>query len=400
SNVISSDVNNSYDVANPLISPGETIYYDFNDVTLEQGFYFMVANLTEWDSDAQKKFMWRGHLKSSGFGGDTYYRDDTFTWSSVIPIDHTMIVDVLPIDEIGTAMVFPNLDEIVLEDNSTSVNTFTDSISSTGLHHITSDTSIEIDFTNAYTFYNDKIASSIYEAFNSTYDSYSINWNFTWNIDPVDYSPYTNLNRTQLLYTPSDWYNVPDAYYNSTPIPLKAQTSKGYLLMLGSNSDAGVIDLQTSSPNYIQVLSLSDDIGPSEEFTLGYWTNDEVNAYGHEGDTVYASINIKNLEDTGEVNFTLFDPERNVIPIKSSLDANLSYTDISSYTKAGITSSGSGLYTSDISLDPSVYGSDPVGYWTAFVKYLFNLQSSLMHLGKHSPPVISGQMMILKQFSE
>lgn len=367
SNVISSDVNSSYNVVNPLTSPGVTTYYDFNDVTLEQGFYFIVANLTVWDDSAQKLFSWRGRLKSSGFGGDTYYRDDTFTWSSLIPIDHTLILDMLPVDENGTAMVFPDLDEITLEDNLVAVNTFTDSISSAGSHNITSDTSIEIDFTNVYAFYNDAVASSIFEAYNSTFDSFSIYWNFTWNIESVDYSPYTNFNRTQLLYTPADWYDVPNAYYNSTPISSKAQTSEGYLLLLGNNTDAGIIDLHTSSPNYIQTLSLSDDIGLSEEFTLGYWTNDGVTAYGNEGDTVYASINIKNLEDTGDLNFTLFDPEGNILPIKSSLPVNLSYTDTSSYTQAGITSSGSGLYTSDISLDPSVYGSDPVGYWTAFV---------------------------------
>ncbi len=367
SNIISSDVNDPYNTANPLPSPGSTSYYDFTNVLLEQGFYFIVANLTERDPTSQKKFMWRGHLKSSGFGGDTYYRNDSFIWSSLISIDHTMIVDILPSNASGSAMVFTDLTGILLEDNSVIVNTFTDSISSTGLHHITSDTSIEIDLVNRYTFYDEKTASSTYQAFNSSFDSYSILWNFTWNIGYIDYSPYSNLNRTQLLIVPTDWNDVFTANYNLSSISIISKNVEGYLLQLGNNTEPGVIDLYTSSPNYVQQLTLSDGSELTEEFTLGYWTNDGINAYGYEGDTIFATLNIKNNEISGVTNFTLFNPVGSILPIKTSFPSNLSYTDSSSYSHSGITSSGLGIFTSDISLDPSVYGSDPVGYWTAFV---------------------------------
>ena len=364
---VSDELNGPYWRSNPLPAYGSTVFYDFEDVQLSKGFYYIILNLTNYEPTSSKKFAWRGHLESSGSGGDTYYYYNTDTWSSLQDIDHTMTVQLLPSYENGSAIVFSDLNEITLEDNSLALNSFTDTISSVGSHHITSDTSIEIDFVNEYTFYVENIASSNYQAFNSTYDSFSIEWNFTWNIGIVDYSPYTNLNRTQILYVPKDWDDTPEASYNSTLISFYDKINDGYLLYLGNNTESGTISLNTTSPNYIQNLVLSDDFGPTSQFHLGYWTNDQLNAYGFEGDTIYSSVSIKNSEDTGIANFTLFDPEGNIIPTKLSLPANLTYIDTTSYSISEITSSGSGLFDSEITLDPSVYGSDSAGYWTFYV---------------------------------
>jgi len=362
---LSNELNGPYSRTNPLPAPGNTVFYDFEDTILNQGLYYVVMNLTNSDSTASKKFAWSGHLESSGSGGDTYYYfNDTDTWS-LEEIDHTLSVQVLPCDEYGVARIFEDLSEISLQDNTITIQSFTDSISSTGLHHLISDTSIEVDLINKYTFYQEKIASSSFSAYNSTFDSYSIDWNFTWTIGVVDYSPYSTLNRSQLLFVPNDWYLSPTAQNNSSPIYPVILTSEGYEFYLGDSPDASTLTLQTSSPNYLQTLSLADGTGPSDTFTLGYWTNDGSIAYGHEGDIVYAEINIKNLENTGEANFTVFNPEGNINPIKS-LAGNLSYTDISPYTQASITSNGFGVYSTQISFDPSVYGSDPAGFWTAF----------------------------------
>ena len=367
SNIISSSLTNSYSASNPLPAVDALAYYDFIDTNLDQGEYFIVANLTVPDAASQRQFVWNGHLESSDSGGPTYYMDELSIWGSEIAMDHTLIIDMLPSDGLGVARIFTNLDEINLEDNSNPVTSFTQSISSTGLHQLASDTSIVVNFTNQYTFYQEILVSSLYDAFNSTYDSSSIYWNFTWNIESVDYSPYSNLNRSQLLFVPTDWHNTPSAQYNLTPIASISYTSEGYELFLGDNPDVNNITLQTISHNYVENLALTDGTNPTEKFTLGYWTNDGIDAFGHEGDSVEISVSIKNLESSGELNFTLFDPDGKILPIKSSLPSDLTYTDTSVYSYDGITSTGPGEFTSSIVLDPSVYGSDQVGYWTAYI---------------------------------
>ncbi|MCE7740142.1 MAG: hypothetical protein GPJ50_12270, partial [Candidatus Heimdallarchaeota archaeon] len=202
-------------------------------------------------------------------------------------------------------------------------------------------------------------------------------WTLQWSTSEADYSPYPSMERSSLIFTPTDWSDSSTCYYNDTDILSSQKTIDGYLVNYGFNISAGTFRLETTSLNYVQQLILSDDSGPADIFSLGYWTTDTIDAYGNEGSTVNFEINIQNNEDTGSINVTLFDPNGNILPQKIALPSNLSYIDISSYTKNGIFSSGSGLYTSNLTFDPSVYGSDIAGEWTAFVYWTNGTQAGL-----------------------
>jgi hypothetical protein len=105
----------------------------------------------------------------------------------------------------------------------------------------------------------------------------------------------------------------------------------------------------------------------SSNFALGYWTTNGTHAIGHEGSTVYTEVMIKDEAITGDLNFTIFNPNGQINPLKIVLPSNLSYYDSTSFTKNNIPYSEPGVFSSTIVLDPSVYNSDLPGNWTAFL---------------------------------
>ncbi|TET80344.1 MAG: hypothetical protein E3J43_02285, partial [Candidatus Heimdallarchaeota archaeon] len=373
--IYSSDINGPYTNANPL--PASTIdnlpFYNFTDVVLEKGKYFVVANLTV--VGGPRLFRWYSY----GFApldSDTYYMNSSGIWIHQLT-DHTFIPQLLPSDENGTAMVFSDIAQLSLQDNSIDIQTKTSPISTTGFHLLSSIISVELVFNNTYSFSKEVIVSSIFTATNSTSGVYSNDWTLQWSTSEANYSPYPSMDRSILVITPIDWSVSSTCYYNDTNILSSQKTIDGYLVDFGFNISAGYFRLETMSLNYVQQLILSDDSGPANIFSLGYWTTDTIDAYGNEGSTVNFEINVQNNEDTGSTNVTLFDPNGNILPQKIALPSNLSYIDASSYTKNGILSSGSGLYTSSLTFDPSVYGSDIAGEWTAFVYWTNGTQAGL-----------------------
>ncbi|MCK4973532.1 MAG: hypothetical protein KAS52_09430, partial [Candidatus Heimdallarchaeota archaeon] len=218
-----------------------------------------------------------------------------------------------------------------------------------------------------YNFINSITADSYFAAFNSTAGDYSIHWNVTWAISSVDPSPFSIYDRIIQVATVSDWYDSPICYYNDTNTFPTILSSDIYLCYLDTNISAGNFRLETSSPNFIQSLELSNGEELTNLYSLGHWTTDGINATGFEGSTIYSTITLIENAISGTLNFTLFNPDGEIIPLKTSLPTNLSYSDLFSYTLLNPTPDGPGLYSSEITLDPSVYGSDLEGIWTAFV---------------------------------
>ena len=372
--VLSSDVNGPYSTANLITktSIDNMIFYDFTDTIIEKGKYFVVANLTDptnTDGDelptfAAKVMQWWG-MNTVPLSGDTYYRANDLSWT-LQAIDHTFIPMLKPSFNNGTVKIFTNPSEISLQDNSQDILSLSHPISSIGSHTLTSNTSVEINFNNSYSFSLDTSVTSSYHAFNSSFGDYSTDWNLTWVIVGVDYSPYTSFTRTQFVFTPSDWHNSFICYYNETEI-FGIKNQDGYIVFIGSSNSSGNLKLYTTSPNYVQQLVLSDEATITDTFTLGFWTTDTINAFGHEGSAIESEVTLKNSATTGTMNFTVVNPDGLINPLKLSLPSNLTYLDTSEYSTSGITSSGPGIFSSSTSFDPSVYGSDVPGLWSVFI---------------------------------
>lgn len=373
--VLSSDSNNPYSLVNPITNPvsiDNLVFYDFTNTILEKGKYFVVANLTdptnvlfgELPKFSPKHIQWWG-MNTLPLLGDTYYRSSDLSWT-LQAIDHTFIPLLMPSDEYGSVKIFDDPTLISLQDNDQNILTLLDPISSIGTHTLTSDTSVEININNSYSFSIDTLVTSSYYAYNSSFNDYSIDWNLTWAIEEADYSPYSSFSRTQILFIPNDWNNSFICYYNVTEI-FGVKITEGYIVSLDSISSSGVIKLYTTSPNYVQQLLLSDETSVTDTFTLGYWTTDSTNAFGQEGSTVISDVTLKDSETTGTLNFTVVNPAGVINPLKTSLPSNLTYLDTSEYSISGITSSAPGIFTSSISFDPSVYGSEEPGLWSVFI---------------------------------
>jgi hypothetical protein len=375
SNVYSSEIDGPFTVANrfPVSTLDNLPMYNFTEVTLERGKYFVVANVTV--VGGPKNFWWYSY-SSFPLDSDTYYKNDLGIWNLQLT-DHTLIPQLLPTHANGSALNFNDLTQVNLQDNAVEIQTFNSPISSTGFHLLSCDASIELTFNNTYLFSKDIVVSSFFDALNSSSEAYSNYWTLEWSTSEADYSPYPDMNRSILVLTPTDWSGSSSCFYNDTDLLSSYKVSKGYQIALGFNISAGTYRLETTSPNYIEQLILSEESVPAEYYSLGYWTNDGFTAYGNEGSIVEFETHILNAEDTGSMNITLFDPNGKIIPLKTSLDTNLSYTDSTLYTKNGIISSGSGIFNSDLTFDPSVYGSDAAGQWTAFVYWSNGTQVGL-----------------------
>ncbi|MHA1802168.1 MAG: hypothetical protein ACTSWJ_10565 [Candidatus Heimdallarchaeaceae archaeon] len=365
SEIFSSAVDGPFNSTNPIISGFN--YYDFTDEVLNQGKYYVVLIVTGDLSVVGPKFNFWHSNSISPYLGDTYYMTNLYSWNQLSSIDFTLNVEMLPSNQTGYAMEFQDLSTITIKDNGVDILDIDSQITSIGFHNLTSDTSLELTFNNSYNFINSITADSYFAAFNSTAGDYSILWNLTWDVSSVDPYPYSIYERMIQVATMSDWYDSPICYYNDTDTFPAIFASDTYLCYLDTNISAGSFRLDTSSPNFIQSLELSDGEELTNLYSLGHWTTDGIDATGYEGSTIYSTITLIENSISGTLNFSLFNPEGEIIPLKTSLPINLTYNDLSSYTLLNPTPDSPGLYSSEITLDPSVYGSDLEGIWTAFV---------------------------------
>ncbi|MHA1201851.1 MAG: hypothetical protein ACTSQ4_04950 [Candidatus Heimdallarchaeaceae archaeon] len=371
--------NDPYTSLNPITDSIDEIlvYYDFHDVILEQGNYFVVANLSIIDGNDGTGFNWRGQQTS--VYGDSYIHDGT-AWGSTLPKDFGLTMELMPSDENGTALVFSDPTMISLEDGPFPITSLTDTISSTGTHTLSADTYVDIDLNNSYTFTRTYSGTSSFQVTNSSFNEESVDWDISWSVDAVDFSAYSNPIRSHTLLTPNDWNDTSLSFLLNAITPLTGQKiTNGFTvdlqsLISGSTYTMGDISFSTTSTNYLYDYTLTDGSIETTVFNLGYWSTDGVNATGYEGSTVSADILIKDstLTDitTGELNYTIFNSAGEIIPFKTSIYANLSYTDTSYYTLLSTTQVSAGLYEMSTAIDPSVYGTDVEGFWT--VMYFWN----------------------------
>ncbi len=382
SNIISNCTLNPFSQSNRYIDVGGFQFFDFTDVRLTKGTYYIVANLSQIDtgSDAERHFQWakNDHSSDGVDDGETLLRSTIFSgWSSSLAYDLTLINYLYPVDSNNDSIIFTGTDEIDLKDNNINVTTTTSSINSTGIHELSANTSVQISFNNSYVFskvYSGNDIDAVFTASNGSYWSYDVSWNITWTSNEIDYSPYSNLNRTQKIVAPTDWDSTFTFYYNETDPFTAKRESYGYIILLNDNNTAGDWRLTTKSPNYIEQLSLLDGLTETDRYFLGYWTANITYATGYNGSTITSEAFVKNdgggtptLETTGTLNYTLFDCNGNIVPLKSSIDANLSFTDLTSYSYTGLVNDSAGFYSNNITFDPSVYNSDLPGFWTAMV---------------------------------
>jgi hypothetical protein len=374
------DINGPYNSSNPLptSSTGNYAYYDFanitapaEDVILEKGKYFVVANLSVID-DTGDEFEWYG--QTTVLPDYRSYLHDGTSWN-IDGETRDLNVDLKPSYANGTALVISDPTTILLQDNAQDITSFNQQIVSSGLHNLESNTSIDVSMNNSYSFTQILNGISSFTIVSSTYPNYDVSWEVIWSIPQIDLLTYTNPIRNHFIITPNDWNDIVfSILLNDSPItPIRNPT--GYEcsildLLSGDKYFEGSFKLQTSSPNYITSTEISNGITITNNFTLGYWTTDTVDAYGHEGSTVYIEAGINDISQSGGVfNFTLFDSSEQIIDWKNSslLPPNLIYYDNSSYSGLGYFDSGESVFKHNITIDPSVNESDKEGQWTALV---------------------------------
>ena len=137
---------------------------------------------------------------------------------------------------------------------------------------------------------------------------------------------------------------------------------------------AGSLSLSTSSPNNLYDYILKDEVEETDVFNLGHWTTDGTNATGYEGSFAIVDVYLKDIYfnniTTGDLNYTIFNPNGEIIPLKISLDDNLTYVDNTTYSLTTASQISPGLYQLNTSFDPSVYGSDEAGSWTVILYWM------------------------------
>ncbi len=366
SDVRSVELNGPYNSSKPIpaSTPSNYGYYDFTDVILEKGIYFIVIELTVVD-DSNDEYNWRGRP-----GSGTYIYNGG-TWSSVGEA-RCSTIELKPSESDGTTKNFIDPTEIELTDNiEGTVTSRTQLLTTTGTHILSSNTSVDIVLNNYYVFEKTFFVDSSFSVDNSTYLADSISWTLEWNSSSLNLFTYSNPQRIQYLYTPTDW-NI-DSFNlvanNSITIP-SSRTSTGYVFDLDPllelpKYNSGNFTFSTSSLNYLYSLNLN-----SNEFNLGHWTTDGVNATGFVGSPITAGIYIRDNTtadvETGTANFTLYDPNGHIVDVKNeSVYQNVIFTDLTSYTNLEQSQTSPGYYEISTSFDPSINGTDLEGYWTA-----------------------------------
>ena len=381
SDVISTELGGPYDSANlpPLGTTNNIQFYDFTDVVLTKGSYYIVANLSVidyTDLGTKDNFHWAKNILTP-YEGKTFEMDnDTRSWTEQLSYDLTLIPELLASNVSGLPLIFSNPSEIDLKDNGISVTSTTQTISGAGLHVLTSNTSVQINFQNYYEFIKSYLADTSITALNSTYWETDIFWDINWTTPLIDIAPYSNLNRSQFVETPEDWNSTFTFYFNEVEetVLTGIWVSNGYLLLLNENNTAGIWKISTSSPNYISSMTLYDGISEAERYFLGYWEAVGSDAIGYEGSDIRVEAKVETDgatvptdETTGILNYTLYDPNGQIVPVKGTY-ANIVYVDNSSYTISDIIYNiSTGFYEETITFDPSYSGSDLAGFWTAAV---------------------------------
>ena len=377
-NILSTEMDGPYNSSNPIIesTSSNTVFYNFTECILSSGNYFVVIELTSYDGEPNDGFNWRG--TNVGVTYDSYIHDGT-DWN-LVNMDYILAPKLLPSYSDGSPLLFTNPIDISLEDNGNPITSLTQTISSTGSHTITADTSVQISLNNSYSFSRLFSSSSNYQISNSSFGDYSVNWIVDWSIPQVNILPYENPIRFQNFNTPNDWNDSSFVFMINDSIPLSGiKSSTGYICYLenilsGNLYSSGDISLQTSTPNYLFDYSLSDEFSETDTFNLGYWTTDSINATGYEGSVIDAEVFIKDTSytdiTTGELNFTVFNTSGEIIPLKIGLFSNLSYVDNHSYSIFSSSQISSGYYQLNTTFDPSVYGTDIAGSWTVMLHWV------------------------------
>ena len=378
-NILSNELGGPYNssIIIPDSSTGNPAYYDFEDVVLNSGVtYFIVAELTTVDGDDDSGFTL--YAKISSIYLNSYYYDGV--WNGPNADNHGLIfkMELMQSDVAGNPITYSDPTTINLQDNGVPITSLTQTISASGSHSLTSNESVDVRFVNNYNFSRTFQAPSSFMALNSTHSSYAILWDLAWSLPALnlDSLSYSNPVRNQYLMTPSDWKDIDftTTINDSISIPT-IRTSSGYSLSLdliksGNNFLGGDMNFTTYSPNYIYDYILSDDVVETNEFVLGYWTTNETHAIGYNGSIVNADIFVKDSSLTdilsGNTNFTLFDPNGEIVAIKNESDyTNIAFTDKTSYTIIEVSQFSAGRYTVSTVFDPSINGTDLEGDWTA-----------------------------------
>lgn len=350
--------------------------FDFSDLTLTKGNYFVIANLTTFGGSGAPHALWYyNNTHDDGLAFRSFSNSPgSISWAS-FPNNLALSVELLPVNSTYDALEFSSPDQIDLTDNSSSITTNKAILSGTftGDHLLEANTSVDISFTTNYVYYTTHTASSFYSITNSTFDQMSIDWNITWSTLAAS-TTYTLVDRNMTVYIPQDWSGTFNWYQDeATPFTFEKLVDY-YIVYLGTDTNAANWRIATTSPNHMYSVVFSDGATETERFYLGYWDTDTVDAYGHEGSSVYVEADVKydvgvlTNDTTGTLDYTLYDPDGNIVSVKS-VSGNLSYTDTSSYTITDISNIAGGYFNEYITFDPSVYGSDKPGFWTAEVTW-------------------------------
>ncbi|MCE7742844.1 MAG: hypothetical protein GOP50_10355, partial [Candidatus Heimdallarchaeota archaeon] len=368
--LLSNATNGPYNLANPITEStlGNTVFYDFHDIVLTAGTYYIVANLSSYDAVNGDGFNWRGQ-QGSVFASS--YTHDGTVWSGIINKDFILAPELRQTYADGLPIVYSDPASIQLKDNGVNITSLNQLISGTGSHELTSNTSVEINMNNSYSFSNSFIASSSFQAVNSSYYDYSISWNVSWLSPSIDISPYTDPNRYQIFTIPETWNDVSFTLLLDSVEPTtyslndRTFTIDLFELLSGSTYSEGSLLFQSTSRNLLYDLTQSDNT-----FNLGYWETNITHATGYRGSSLISTVDVGETAisevTNGELNFTIFDPDGQIVSFKNSLPSELIYSDTTYYSQLILTQSGLGEYSASSGFDPSVYGSDREGYWTAF----------------------------------
>jgi len=371
----SSAINGPYNASNPL--PGGFSYFDFEDVVIESGKYYIVANMTVIDEGQSfHGFDWIGYRGSSN--SDTYKHNPNGWELEDSPAqDCCLIVELMESHSNGNPISFSNPSLIDLEDNGEAITSRFAAIDSMGTHILTANSShsYEITFNNSYSFVNNQLVSSSFQAQNSTFSQYEIQWTIDWSLTNINFNPYSNPIREHLLFTPSDWNSSIFSVLinNTTPVDV-SRISSGYLinldlLLYSTYYFSADVKLVTTSPNYLHSTISTNGTHETNSYRLGFWTpENDSHTIGSAGSTIECEVNIKDLSlseiQSGDLNFSIYNRDGQIIPQKIIEYANLTYIDTSYYSLLETVQSSPGNYQTSTSFDPSAYGTDEPGYWT------------------------------------
>ncbi|MHA2255174.1 MAG: hypothetical protein ACXAAM_03795, partial [Candidatus Heimdallarchaeaceae archaeon] len=353
--------------------------YDFDEVTLPQGDYFILLNLTKSTSNTEPHVVW--FANDTAPYTNTAYKssnnlEGTISWDTLSSVDLVLAPELYPVvDDITyTPMQFSDPTDIGLKDNGVIVDSsvFSLPLSYIGQHKLTSTTSVEIVFTNEYKYTDTYIAGSAYSVSNSTFDQMSVNWDLTW-VSPIISDYYPLVSRNQSVDVGADWTDAFNWFYNLTAPFSYDKIRHHYKIYLGTNDSAGDWSIETNSPNHLYSAIFSDETVEADRYFLGYWTTDEVDATGFNGSEINLAAVVQSnvgslvLDDTGTVTYSVYNSTGQIIPIDPSPPANIIYNDVTPYSIPGIAYTTPGNWDSQIIFDPSIYGSDQPGFWTAVI---------------------------------